>query len=118
MKRILLVVALMACLASSAMAQSMVIKVEDMDRIGRDVQSMMSMASSHRNTDPHGCVFYAYGKAVDGAGFYRSFAYTNMMNDKHRKMTAAALRNKLLNWGSMDVRVYEVTPTGYRETRE
>jgi hypothetical protein len=116
MKRLAVVtIGVALLLASSAYAQNMVIRVPNVDTISREVQSFSgNPINNYRvTTNPHGCIFYGYGKASDNNGFYRYFEYTSVLMGRGREECASRIQNKLLGYGAMDVRIYEITPGRY-----
>jgi hypothetical protein len=113
---VLLVIA--GFVAHDALAQNLVIQLRDMDAVAREVKAFSGTPAinlqSQNNT---GCIFYGYGKASDGAGFYRYYEYTDLLSSHaaHRAQTMMKIQNKLMGYGAMDVRVYEITPGRYAE---
>jgi hypothetical protein len=105
-------------IAGDVLAQNLVISVRDMDTIAREVKSFTGTPIINlQSQNPQACIFYGYGKAADGQGFYRYYEPTSLTSYDARAQTMMKIQNKLMGYGAMDVRIYEIQPGRYAELR-
>jgi hypothetical protein len=115
---VVVILLLAVFVVSDALAQNLVIQLRDMDAVAREVKAFSgSPAINLQSQNNTACIFYGYGKASDGAGFYRYYEYTDLLSSHaaHRAQTMMKIQNKLMGYGAMDIRVYEITPGRYVE---
>jgi hypothetical protein len=116
MKKGLIGLLLAMVITSLSYGQSLVISVKDIDTISREVQSFSrGAAMSCQNKNYRCCIIYGYGKASDGKGFYRYYAYSTQDRGAKRDSDILKVREKLMGFGAMDPRLYQISTGHYVE---